>query len=165
MRHRTLSALLGLSLSVGACGSGFVPREVEESERDASGRYDARWRAIIDNPGGRQQLSSGWHIDCPAAKQTLQFEVDEGRLVSNWDLGDEESARFDTLVDGEGRFRLSVPLETRTRAASGTLSDGRTVLILQGTLDEDALEGRFVRGIRQFQNNGCTYPVRFERAG
>ena len=162
-KYRSLLLVLPVAVLLSACG-GLILSPVSEADRDLSGQYDARWTAEIDHPGGRQQLSRGWYVDCGALNNSMNFEVKDGILLSSW--GSEgEVKSYETFVDADGRFRLEVRSSEKLRLGRGVASDDRMTLILQGSLAEEESNGRFVYAVRQFQDRGCTYPVKFERVG
>lgn len=150
------------TLLLGAC-AGVVSRPVVEDDRDTSGQYDGVWTASVESVGGVQQIER-WSFNCAAQDFTFDIAIESG-LVRFVNEADNANVTTETYVDTDGRFRLELPLDKKTRAAGESdqqISDGSITIILEGELASDEPGGFYTAGVADFLNRGCRYPVDYE---
>jgi hypothetical protein len=147
----TLSACAGL-------GAG-VKSATKEDDKDPLFTYDGRYALEVDHPGGRQQLTGNWFINCSPRKFRNIFSVKNSEV--SYKLGEEATVKG--YVDRDGRFRLSRVMDWKTGVSGGIASDGQTSAVVQGILRDDVMSGRLLFAQREHSGLGCSYPITYEK--
>lgn len=157
MKPPLIPLLFSLLLST-ACGPTMV-RPVSENNSAKDGSYDGNYQAAIQ-PASTQQRRGDWRIPCSELDEKFGLMVREGKATLLFD-----GNRIPTYIGQNGKFRVNLP--TGQRMSSSLASDvhmsSRVNLIIHGDINEDAMDGQFIVGIEQLGNDGCRYPVQFEK--
>ncbi|MFK7994075.1 MAG: hypothetical protein AB8B87_08045 [Granulosicoccus sp.] len=146
-----------LALNLGGC-AGTVGSMVREADKDPAFSFDGNYLMTVDHPGGRQEMGSGWYIDCSGTRLESPLTIANSEI--SWQAGPESVVNG--FIDSNGKFRLEQLLEDDIRSDS-TLSDGSITLILQGDVSGDVMKGLLVYGVAQFTKKGCSYPVSYSK--
>lgn len=158
---RFIVAVLVFGATLSACssmGTG-VKKATKEDAKDPSFTYDGRYALEVDHPGGRQQLTGNWFINCSPRKFRNIISVKNSEVSYKWN----EETTINGYVDRDGRFRLSQVMDWKTGVTGGVASDGQTSAVVQGVLNEDVMSGRLVYSQREHSGRGCSYPITYEK--
>ena len=157
---RTAAVAVALVASLSACAG--VTSAVREENRDTSGDFDGLWEARLVEGRKSYNRFGNWTLKCDSWSERFLMNVDGGEItVSNIDGGPS------TYVDGSGRFRLEVPVESREVSSRESGSVGRTErkLILNGNLGRDEPRIVYTLGEAKYGWGGCNWPLEVERRG
>jgi len=157
MKKWRLVLAIAMAVSIQAC-AGSVASIVKESEKDPDFGFDGVYDMVVDHPGGRQEMGSGWFTDCSPQSFKAQIRVANSEVKMRW----RDDLTLEGFVNQAGKFRLEKQLaEDGVKGRGTTLSDGTVTIILQGHIQDDVMKGVLEYGIAQFANRGCTYPVAY----
>lgn len=147
-------------LAIAAGCANMVRKQVTEADRDKSGQYDSSWEVWVQDAPLKQHIDQ-WVFTCKDMKRELGMIVRNGTASMRINGQTHES-----YVDKEGKFRLEIPLSSKTREKTGSSSSvtaGDNTLVIQGILAGAKPSGFYTAGVAQFGNNGCTARVMFVR--
>ena len=152
---RIAATALSICAAVSGC-AGTVWNPVLEANKDPSFQYDGMYVATVNKSGGTQFVEN-WEFKCTPQEFDFQFEVNKSVVYIGANDG---------FVNKDGRFRLLIPTQDAIQTSvlsESSIYDGRVTLIIQGKLNEAKPFGYYVQGIKQFNNQGCTYPMNFKK--
>lgn len=156
----TVVALVCAATLTACAGTGVgVRKATSENNKDPSFSYDGNYALEVNHPGGRQQLTGNWYINCSARKFRDTISVKNSQVLLQW----REDAPMKGYVDRDGRFRLTQVMDWKTGVTGGVASDGQTSAVVQGVLHNDVMAGRLVYAQREHNGLGCSYPITYER--
>lgn len=166
MNNINTKSIILTPLLVAAClilfgCAGTVARSVSQHNADTKGSYDGVWAAKV-NGTTTPQYFGDWIFQCNDLDFTFKMNIADGKVtVAYRDLVKT------TYINAKGKFRLNMPQKifaTASDASDGQFNNGKMTLVLQGDLGRSEPMGKFVVGIAEFANRGCTTDVKYQRA-
>jgi len=156
------SVIFTLSCSIVLSGCGTI-KAVSHDDRDTSGKFDGHWLGTFKRTPGVQYPVGGWELNCynyEGGVVGLYIEKGIINVVNN-------DRTYSAFINEDGQFRIELPTEevmTESIASDFALDQGQVTLILSGKLGKAQPTARFVVGVKEFDNDGCTTHLKLERS-
>jgi len=161
IREITLTALcLTGALSLQACAKTTALGTVSEADRDTTGDFDGRW-LVVGKRTASTQRSGKWRLNCQKheGRRFGPLTVSKGSVTMR--MGEASGTGF---INSSGKFKVSVPLDIEARESGrsdASINKGSITYIVRGSLADQT--GRFVFGVEQFGNAGCSTSAIFQK--
>ena len=134
---------------------------VLESEAANDGRFDGTWVGHVSGTE-KFQRRGNWVSTCNDVVTTFRFEVRNG--LAKGRLEDIAIPPFYIARDGRFLAKKKTEYKAKTTLHSDLgFSSPAITYVLDGNLDQSSRRGRFIIGIEQMGNQGCTTDIRYER--
>ncbi len=160
----SLVCITALAASITACGS---IQAVPSSERDSSGKFDGSWIGTFQRTPSVQYAyveDQRWTLNCHNYKgRVIGIYIKDG--VVSYRSGPDDKIH-EANISKNGKFRLEVPTDDTagvTTRSDSTLGKDAITLILLGKMGSATPKARFVIGVKEFFNHGCSTTIVFKR--
>lgn len=120
MKVAMLALLTGTFLLTG-CGTAYLKAPVPPQQANSDGRFDGTWSGEMKSAFKMRMVSSpraiGKALSCDTYHDRISIQVNGGNIQIQ--LGSNAEYRLNTILDSNGQFYQSLPLNSKSNSAYG----------------------------------------------